>query len=514
MPRDSPSTERLLRDDDEFINRRRESDTVSNTETDALLDPNLVWWDKDNDAEHPYNWPRWRTQSNCFLISAMTFLTALASSIIAPGVPQLMTEFQTDNLQLAAFVVSVYILGFAAGPLFIAPLSEIYGRVIVYHFCNIGFTVFAAGCALAPNIHTLIVFRFLNGLFGSCPATIGGGSITDMIPQNRRASVVAAYSVGALFAPIIGPLAGGLLAGTLGWRWDFWLLTLSGGVASIFMFFMLKETYHPVILERKAARLRTESDNTHLRSKLNPGLSPRAYFIRNIIRPLNMLMFSPIIIITSLFIAITYGYMYLLFTSFTQVFGRYYGFTTNTVGFCFLGLGIGSFLGVAVFSGISDRIMKAKANADSHCSTGITMAAQKNGMRPEYRLPPLPWAVLSLAFGLLMYGWTAELRLHWIFPIIGTVFIGLGQLLLFMVLQMYLIDAFTIYAASAVAAITAVRSIAGALLPLLGLSLYDKLGIGWGNTVLAVVCLPLLVVSHLLVRYGEALREKFEIKNL
>ena len=56
-----------------------ESDTMTNSEVEGLLDPNVVWWDKDSDPEHPYNWPRWRTMSNCFLISAMTFLTALAS---------------------------------------------------------------------------------------------------------------------------------------------------------------------------------------------------------------------------------------------------------------------------------------------------------------------------------------------------------------------------------------------------------------------------------------------------
>ncbi|EED16634.1 bicyclomycin resistance protein, putative [Talaromyces stipitatus ATCC 10500] len=482
-------------------------------ENDGLPDPNVIWWDQDEDPEYPYNWPRWLSMSNCFLISAMTFLTALASSIIAPAVPQLMTEFQNENLQVAAFVVSVYILGFAAGPLIIAPLSEIYGRVPVYHVCNVGFTIFATACALSPNIQALIIFRFLNGLFGCCPATIGGGSITDMIPQERRAAVVAAYSVGALFAPIVGPMAGGIVADKFGWRWDCWLLSISGAVISIFMMFVLKETYHTVILERKVHRLRTVTGNQLLQSKLNIGLSQRAYFLRSIVRPLKMLTLSPIVIITSLFIAITYGYMYLLFTSFTEVFQRYYGFTTSNVGLCFLGLGLGSFLGVAIFSATSDKMIKRKA-AQENAEADLTGSQKKGIIKPEYRLPPLPFAVLCLPVGLLIYGWTAELRLHWIVPIIGTVFIGVGQLLLYMVLQMYLIDSFTIYAASAVAAITAVRSIAGGLLPLFGLSIYDKFGVGWGNTLLAVVCLPLVLVSFLLIRYGETLRERFQVKNL
>ena len=210
----------------------------------------------------------------------------------------------------------------------------------------------------------------------------------------------------------------------------------------------------------------------------------------------------------------------LLFTSFTEVFQRYYGFSTSNVGLCFLGLGLGSFLGVAIFSATSDKMIKRKAAAAQRVDAEATATAnagtddEKKGMKPEYRLPPLPFAVLCLPLGLLIYGWTAELRIHWIVPIFGTVLIGAGQLLLFMVLQMYLIDAFTVYAASAVAAITATRSIAGAFLPLFGLSMYERFGIGWGNSLLALVCLPLLVVAVLLIRYGEVLRERFEIKNL
>jgi len=130
---------------------------------------NIVWWDGDDDPANPYNWPTWLKVLNCVFISLLTLITPLGSSIFAPAVPQLMKEFNSTNLELAAFVVSVYVLGFACGPLIIAPLSEIYGRLIVYHVCNIGFIAFLAGCALAPSMNALIVFRFFSGAFGSCP---------------------------------------------------------------------------------------------------------------------------------------------------------------------------------------------------------------------------------------------------------------------------------------------------------------------------------------------------------
>lgn len=75
----SSTTTQLNSADISTISEQGDSDMMIHSEVEGLLDPNVVWWDKDNDPEHPYNWPRWRTMSNCFLISAMTFLTAIAS---------------------------------------------------------------------------------------------------------------------------------------------------------------------------------------------------------------------------------------------------------------------------------------------------------------------------------------------------------------------------------------------------------------------------------------------------
>jgi len=167
-------------------------------ETSGTLndDANVVWWDGPDDPTNPYNWPSWKKVVNCGLISTLTFITPLASSIFAPGVPELMEEFRSRSTELAAFVVSVYVLGFASGPLVMAPMSEIYGRAIVYHTCNFGYIAFVIGCALAPSLNALIVFRFLSGIFGSCPLTNGGGSIADMFTQeNRAVAMVRIFSL-------------------------------------------------------------------------------------------------------------------------------------------------------------------------------------------------------------------------------------------------------------------------------------------------------------------------------
>lgn len=126
--------------------------------------------------------------------------------MFAPGVPTVMQEFHSSNESLAAFIVSVYLLGYCFGPLAIAPLSEMYGRQPLYTACNVLYTIFNVACAVAPEMGSLIVFRFFAGVAGSCPLTLGAGSLADMIPQNKRGAVMAIWAMGPLLGPVIGPV--------------------------------------------------------------------------------------------------------------------------------------------------------------------------------------------------------------------------------------------------------------------------------------------------------------------
>ncbi|KAI0020712.1 bicyclomycin resistance protein [Xylariomycetidae sp. FL0641] len=505
-----PSTEDkdLEKADDEGLERQQ----TREEECEGIEDPNIVWWDSEDDPENPYNWPVWRKSLNVGLVSLMVFVSPLASSAFAPGVPRVMDEFHSNSLEISTFVVSVYVLGYAAGPVVIAPLSEIYGRVIVYHICAVGFVAFLAACALAPSLDSLIAFRFLCGVFGSAPITNGGGTIADMVTQEHRGTVIAIYSIGPLFGPIIGPIVGGVLTEAKGWRWVFWLLAIVGAACGLVMGLTLKESYAPVLLQRKTERLRKESGNEALRSKLDDGLSPRDFFKRGLVRPVKMLMLSPITVVTAIYMSINYGYIYILFTTMTEVFQGTYGFSTSTVGLSFLGVGIGSLIGIAIHSLTSDRFIQKKAKEAQQ--ENPHMGPTKNAVKPEYRLPLLPYGAALIPAGLFIYGWTAENKVHWIAPMIGTAVMGCGSFVVFMAIQTYLVDAYVLYAASALATNTIVRSIAGATLPLAGLRLYARLGLGWGNSLLGFISMVLLPVSWLIIRYGEYLRTRFPIKNL
>ncbi|KAG9570357.1 hypothetical protein KCU97_g16019, partial [Aureobasidium melanogenum] len=101
-------------------------------QSSEITDPNIVSWDGEDDPQNPMNWTSKSKIINCGAIIFLTLLTPLASSMFAPGVPDVLREFKETSVTLAAFVVSVYLLGFAVGPLIISPLSEIYGRRPVY----------------------------------------------------------------------------------------------------------------------------------------------------------------------------------------------------------------------------------------------------------------------------------------------------------------------------------------------------------------------------------------------
>ena len=344
--------------------------------------------------------------------------------MFAPGVPQVMAEFKSTNIQLASFVVSVYILGYAFGPFLVAPMSELYGRLPIYHACNIGFVIFTIACAVSSNLNMLIGFRFLEGIFGSAPLTLGGGSIADMIIQEKRGGMMAIWAMGPLLGPVVGPVAGGYLSQAKGWRWVFWLITIivssvhcicdiqmlksQAGAITIAAFLLLRETYPPTLLERKAERLRRRTGNQNLTSKLASGLSPRALFKIAIFRPIKMLVLSPIVLAMSTFMAVVYGYLYLLFTTITEVFEKEYHFSQGAVGLTYLGIGLGMFIGLIGFGAASDRIVKRLS---------------KNGvMKPEYRLPPMIPGAACVPIGLFIYGWSAQKHAFWIVPIIGTGF--------------------------------------------------------------------------------------------
>lgn len=445
--------------------------------------------------------------------------------MFASGVPLVEKTFQFTKSNMATFVVSIFLLGFAVGPLVIAPLSETYGRQPVYIISMFLFVICQLACALSTNVGMLLAFRFLAGCAGSTPVTIGGSTIGDMFPKENRGGAMAVWGMGAQLGPILGPVIGGFLSQAKGWRWVFWLLTIVSGAALLLGAIFLRETYPVIILEWKTLRMIRETGNQNLVSALHDPTPSREVFKRTIVRPLKMLIFSPIVLLLSIYLSVLFGYLYLFLTTFTRVFQEQYGFSIGITGLAYLGLGLGSFTGL-IIAGKSSDIFYRRLTAKHHGSS-----------KPEFRLPPLFLTSPLVAAAFFWYGWSAEAKIHWVVPILGTTLFGMGMMPAFvsypsvftplirlkfeslklirncvqMSINLYLVDTYTRYSASAIAASKVMQSITGAVLPLAGPALYDRLGLGWGNSVLAFIAVAFFPVPFLFYKYGEKLRNMFTV---
>lgn len=207
---------------------------------------------------------------------------------------------------------------------------------------------------------------------------------------------------------------------------------------NVFAIVMMRETYAPVILAHKAARLRKATKNPALRSKLDRGIPIGKLLIQELERPLKLLLFSPIVLLLSIYVAFCFGLTFLLFTTFPSVYSQKYHFKTGVSGLAYLGMGIGFLLGVVIFASLSDKILKAKAGND-HTPEESDTAPEENlesqeakkdapefRYKPELRLFLMACVAPVLPFGFFWYGWSAEEGAHWIVPILGTGLIGVS----------------------------------------------------------------------------------------
>ena len=144
----------------------------------------------------------------------------------APSLPQVQHQFHDVRGALTSMSMTIYVLGFAVGPILFAPLSEIYGRAKVYRVCTAMYFLFTIACAVSSTLDVLIAFRFFAGGFGAAPVAIGGAIVSDMFQQNIRGKAMAIYQLGPVLGPLLGPIVGGYIAQRQGWRWTFWVASI------------------------------------------------------------------------------------------------------------------------------------------------------------------------------------------------------------------------------------------------------------------------------------------------
>ncbi|EMD42144.1 hypothetical protein CERSUDRAFT_129554 [Gelatoporia subvermispora B] len=462
----------------------------------------IVDWDGPGDPLNPKNWSKKKKWGATLIVSAFTFISPVSSSMIAPATGQVAEQFGITSSAIEALVVSIFVCAYAVGPLVLGPLSEIYGRSRVLQLANLWYLAWNLGCGFAQNTGQLIAFRFLAGLGGSAPLSIGGGVLGDLWRPEERGQAIALYSLAPLLGPVIGPAAASWVAQRSTWRWCFWASSIVDAFIQVLGVLFLKETFAPILLERKAKAMRESMDpeKGRYRDVRTPyDTADRKWqniLKKSLIRPFALFAREPIVQVLGLYMAFVYGLLYLFLTSLPDIFTGVYGEEIGIAGLNYFALGIGLTGASQVNARMLDRIYK--------------YYSKKNGGvgKPEYRLPSMVPGTIFLPIGLFLTGWTSRPDVHWIVPDIGIAFVGAGTILNFQSIQTYVIDTFTLHAASALAAVTFFRSLAGFGFPLFAPAMYSALGYGKGDSILGVVAIVVgCPAPWLLWVYGERIRQ-------
>lgn len=440
--------------------------------------PYLVEWlyDDPRDPHQMQDWLKW----SITLLQAASFLSiTFASSSLSAANPQIQEQFGA-SAQLVIADTSLFVLAFAIGPAVWAPLSELYGRQVIY-FITYGLTTLFAGATIAsPNIATLLVLRFLSGAFGSSAISNAGGVVSDMYTARDRGLATIAFIGAPFLGPSLGPITCDFLAVSKGWKWVQGLTTIFNGVVFLVGIFLIPETYSPVLLQKRAAKL-SKMTGAVYKSRLDVEQGHQAasqVFTKTMVRPWILLFLEPIVLLLSIYMAISrnekllssylsvakltiwppswftlvYGTMYMEFAAFPIVFEEARHWPQSTSGLSFVGMMMGQILGCA-YSILDDGRYKKLADRPRH-----------DRPPPEARLIPAMVGAVTLPIGLFWFAWTNFPRIHWIVCQIGTVLFGFSHVSIFLSVVNYLVDGYTVYAASALAGNAVIRALFGATL--------------------------------------------------
>ncbi|RJE23612.1 to MSF membrane transporter [Aspergillus sclerotialis] len=456
----------------------------------------LVSFDAPDDPYNPLNWHFKKKVLTTVLYGLATCWITFASAVYTAALVEISHEFHV-SLEVSTLGISLFVLGFAVGPMVFSPLSEVYGRkfvVLIPYFIS---AVFSFGTAAAKDIQTVLITRFFAGLFGSAPVTVTGGALTDIWLPHQRGNAVVGYSLTLIGGPTIGPIVGGaFVASGKGWRWTEYIT----GIVMLSQFFinllLVDESHAESLLVRKARRLRYQG-NWALHAKHEEwDVSVKELARKYLVRPFQM-MSEPICLLVSVYGAFVYGLLYASLCGYEVVYQeiRHWGPVTGNLPFVALFIGMVAAGGVNI---LNNQYYSRRFRANNSRAV------------PEARLPSMMLGSVVYAGALFLFGWTSSPKINFWPSIIAVVLTGFGFTTIFQATINYIIDTYTRFAASGIATATFLRSIFACAFPLFIRPMYYNIGVAWGTTVFACVAALLIPVPFFFFVYGRRIRAKGE----
>lgn len=472
-------------------------------------DPRKMDWDSPTDPDNPLNWPHWLrwycTMTTAFLCLVIT----IGSSIYVDAVPEMMAKWKiSQTLGLAG--LTFYLLGLAFGPAIAAPLSELFGRKIVYCSTLPISMLFIMGVGLSKNIGQVLVLRFFAGLTSSGALAIAGGTITDVWRPQEIGVAMTMFCLSPLSGPVLGPIVGGFVAENKvslkphtigGLRWVMWVNLFFAATAFIPLYIM-PETYKPIIM-----RKRLKKRNLKIKQTMPLGQFIVAILFITLLKPMEMLVVEPIVLVFSIYTAFVFAVLFGFFEAYPVIFRGIYGMSLGVSSLPFLGVGLGLLLGAALYVWIDKKIFFKKWD------DGYVGMKDKDGNQippsPESRLLPCKIGSVTMGPSLFWLAWTAKHSVHWMAPTASGVMFGFSLVLIFFSILTYFSMAYPpISVASAIAANNMARYTISCVFPLFTVQMMVNLHVYWGVSIFAFIALAMIPVPWVFDKYGARLRER------
>ncbi|RYP89537.1 hypothetical protein DL770_004356 [Monosporascus sp. CRB-9-2] len=460
-------------------------------------DPNIVGWDGPDDPECPRNWSAPKKFFFTAVTSSVILTVSFGSSVFAPATAVVAAQLGVSILVMR-LGVTLWILGLAAGPVLFGPLSEAFGHLIPFAVATLGLGVFQLPVALGRNVQTVLVGRFLAGAFGSGSYAVISGMYYELYEPTPRGVAMAVSSTCINLGATVAPIAGAYLthdAGA-GWTWTAWVTLIITGVLFLILVVGVPESSSARILERRARRLRLETRNwaLHARSEEKPrevGDIARRYLAK----PARMFATEPVLVVFTAYLTLVYGTLYLAFQAFPLAYLRR-GWSAEASQLPFLAVALGVASACALCSAFALTWYRTKTEA----------AKARGKPEPEWRLPPMALGAAVLPPALLWFGWSG--KAHWASQVVAGYFVGCGLQLIFVAGITYVVDVYGRAgdANSAMSAHVVVRSLVASSFPLFADEMYDRLGVAWASSVLALLSLVMAPAPVLFWVYGARIR--------
>jgi multidrug resistance protein len=445
------------------------------------------------DSENPHNWSRRFRWYITLVASLLVVCIAFGSSIVTGGLG-LIEEKYNVSLEVATLTCSIMVCGFAIGPLLWSPLSEIIGRRPVYIISLTLYVIFNIPCALSPNIGGLLVCRFLCGVFSSSGLSLAGGTIADIWDIEERGMAIAFFAAAPYCGPVIGPIVCGWISvGTHRLDLFFWVNLAFAGAVTV-MVALIPETYAPIILKRRAAKLRKETGDPNIMTEQEKVKLTFSQIVRtSLIRPITMILTEPVLDLMCMYIVLIYAMLYAFFFAYPVIFGNLYGYNDGQIGLMFIPILIG-----AGFALIATPMVEKQFRR--------ICAVRKP--EPEDRLIGALIGAPFIPISLFILGATSYKHIIWVGPASSGIAFGFGMVLCYYAVNNYIIDSYQKYAASALAAKVFLRSGGGAAFPLFITQMYNRLGLQWASWLLAFIGVGMFFIPFLFYFFGARLRAK------